>query len=91
MLPHNKCESGGFTGRKAGRNSMTQLTPTESREIQSGSALVDILNCAATHALPPHQLLEPAIGTQEHAALVAAIRREFPEVYDPPAKRCKAD
>ncbi|HUD13989.1 MAG TPA: hypothetical protein VMQ56_10075 [Terracidiphilus sp.] len=70
---------------------MTQLTPTESREIQSGSALDDILNSAATNASPPHQPLELAIGTEEHAALVAAIRREFPEVYDPPAKRCKGD
>jgi hypothetical protein len=61
---------------------MTQLTPTESGEIQSGSALDEILNCTSTKALPSHQPLEPAIGTQEHAALVAAIRREFPEVYD---------
>jgi hypothetical protein len=70
---------------------MTQLTPTQSRVTRGGSALDEVLNCAPTKASPPHQPLEPAIGTQEHAALVAAIRREFPEVYDPTAKRCKAE
>jgi len=70
---------------------MTQLTPAQSRETRGGSALDDILNCADTNASPPHQPLEAVIGTEEHAALVAAIRREFPEVYDLPAERRKAD
>jgi hypothetical protein len=70
---------------------MIQLTPTNSRETRGGSAFDDILNSAATNDSPPHQPLEPVIGTEEHAALVAAIRREFPEVYDPQAERCKGD
>jgi hypothetical protein len=70
---------------------MTQLTPTQSRDTRGGSVLDDVLDCAATNALPPRQALEPAIRTQEHAALVAAIRREFPEVYDPPARCCQGD
>jgi|HubBroStandDraft_1064217.scaffolds.fasta_scaffold135511_2 hypothetical protein len=64
---------------------MTQLTPTQSRESRGGSVLDNMLDCAASNASGPHQPLELAIGTPEHAALVAAIRREFPEVYDPGA------
>jgi hypothetical protein len=40
---------------------------------------------------PAHRPIEPAIGTPEHAELVAAIRREFPEVYDAGAAREKGE
>jgi hypothetical protein len=30
-----------------------------------------------------HSALAPGAGTPQHTALVSALRREFPEIYDP--------
>jgi hypothetical protein len=60
-------------------------------DVRGDLPLDDLLNLASPDAAPAYRLIEPTLGTPEHAALVAAIRREFPEVYDPKTPACKAD
>jgi hypothetical protein len=45
-------------------------------------------DATAKDVLARHQL-ERTIGTPENAALVAAFRREFPEIYRLPPKRAR--
>jgi hypothetical protein len=59
-----------------------QLTTSQTEADRGSFPLDDLLHLANAEAVPVHRPIEPAIGTPEHAELVAAIQREFPEVYD---------
>jgi hypothetical protein len=70
---------------------MTPLTPATPRDTQSGPALAGILHYAIPAITRRHSAVELTVGTPEHAELVAAIMREFPEVYDTETRPCRAD
>jgi hypothetical protein len=61
------------------------MTPVQIEADRGNFPLDDLLNLAKAAAAPAHRPIEPSIGTPEHAELVAAIRREFPEIYNPQA------
>jgi hypothetical protein len=69
---------------------MTQLTPTQPGHTRCDSALNDILHYNTSGAARTRGASEHTIGTLEHAELVAAVRREFPEIYGLKAERYKA-
>jgi hypothetical protein len=72
-------------------NSTTHLTPAKPRDTQTGAALNDILRYSASESPRRIGSLELAVGSPEQAELVAAIMREFPEVYDPTTRGCNSD
>jgi hypothetical protein len=70
---------------------MKQLTPVRLEDTRSDFLLGSLPSLSNAQAAGPYRPIEPAIGTPDHAALIGAIRREFPEVYDPKTPPSKAD
>jgi hypothetical protein len=70
---------------------MKQMRSVQMEDTLGDLPLDDLLNYANAVAPRAHRAIALASGTPEQSALIAAIRREFPEVYDPGAEGGNAD
>jgi hypothetical protein len=62
---------------------MTPIPANPRNDTSSDSCLEETEQQMTAEEAPTRHVLEYAVGTPEHAALVEALKREFPEIYSP--------